>query len=167
MRTISIIGQYLRKSIFLYRSKFWQLRRKPVVIFSKWLFFKILWRNQVKCSWKIKTVSELFIKQKIEFKLVYFSSPQTLHSAWLNRCKYVSSFYLYFHNVLCKMVIHLFYKHMQIICDNVKLQLESYVIIQIMPDFCLWWISKACRLYNIFPWNQTGNNVWVSEFRSM
>ena len=49
---------------------------------------------------KVNTIPELFIKQKIVFNFVYFSSAQTLSSAseqkFAQRCRLATRHYFYF-----------------------------------------------------------------------
>ena len=66
-----------------YRSKFWYIRRKPSVMFSKWVFFQNFWWchepfNQVKCRWKNENDFWTFYQQKNWFKFVSFLTDQTL-----------------------------------------------------------------------------------------
>ena len=72
-----------------FRCMLWHLRRKLVLIFFKWLFFSKLWwfhepHNQVKCRWKNKTFSELYINKIFEYTFVTFECEQTIGF----RCKY-------------------------------------------------------------------------------
>ena len=96
MRTITIRGAILVeikknhcwKCIFsgvFHRSVFWHLKRKPAVIFSRYLFFKILWwfheaHSWVKCRWKNKSIFPTFHWWKIDNTFVTFISNKSLCS---------------------------------------------------------------------------------------
>ena len=90
------MNQYFndKLSLFFTEVSFDTSEENQLSYFQKWLFFQnsLLSHepyNEVKCRLKIETISELLIKQKIEFKFVLFSSPQTL-PFYLHTYHYVS-----------------------------------------------------------------------------
>ena len=77
----SIFQQQIKH--FSHQSEFWQVWRKPAVIFSKWQFFKILWwfheaHNWVKCCWKNEIFFSTFHLWKIDNTFVTFVSNRSL-----------------------------------------------------------------------------------------
>ena len=79
------MNQYFNDKLILFLTEvgFDTSEENQLSYFQKWIFFQNSLvsheaHNLKKCRKKIKMINELFTKQKIEFKIVLFSSSQTL-----------------------------------------------------------------------------------------